>query len=133
MGCLCPFHHSGNIISKHCWIFVCEFVVPEYQPIFCKTWSFITIFTRPSYWLLSRARWIQSTPSYPIFMKSILLLSSHLCPKYSKWSFFGFLYQNILCMSLFFHMCCMPCTPHSLLDHPNNIWEGVQILRLLIM
>jgi hypothetical protein len=45
--------------------------------------------------------WIQSTPSNPIIVRSILLLSSSLCAKYSKWSFFfGFLYQNTVCMSL---------------------------------
>jgi hypothetical protein len=48
-------------------------------PAFYKTNRFITVFTRAHYWPLSWARWIQSTPSHPISLRSILTLSSHLC------------------------------------------------------
>jgi hypothetical protein len=35
-------------------------------------------FTRVRQWFLSWARWIQSTPSHPIFLRSVLVLFSHL-------------------------------------------------------
>jgi len=39
----------------------------------------ITMFTRTHRWSLSWARWIQSTPFYPISLRSFLILSSRLC------------------------------------------------------
>jgi hypothetical protein len=43
-----------------------------------RTRMLITTFTRARHWSLSWARWIQFTPSHPISLRSILLLSSHL-------------------------------------------------------
>jgi hypothetical protein len=43
------------------------------------TRSFITVFTQARHWTLSWASWIQLAPSIPISIRSILLLSSHLC------------------------------------------------------
>jgi hypothetical protein len=42
------------------------------------TRSFNTVFTRAFHWSLSWAISIQSTPSYPISLRSILILSTHL-------------------------------------------------------
>jgi hypothetical protein len=42
---------------------------------FYGIWRFITMFTRTHHWLI----WIQSTPSYPISSRFLLILSSHLC------------------------------------------------------
>jgi hypothetical protein len=39
---------------------------------------FITVFTTGHHWSLSWARWTQSTPSYPVSLRRILILSSHL-------------------------------------------------------
>jgi hypothetical protein len=39
---------------------------------------FITVFIRARHWPLSRARCIQSTVSHPVFIRYILILSSHL-------------------------------------------------------
>jgi hypothetical protein len=49
-------------------------------PSFYGTRSFITMFTRAPlpHWSLSWARWIQSTPSQQLSLRSILILSSHL-------------------------------------------------------
>jgi hypothetical protein len=38
----------------------------------------ITVFTRARHFSLTWARWIQSTPSHPISLRSSLMLSSHL-------------------------------------------------------
>jgi hypothetical protein len=45
---------------------------------FYGTRRFITVFTRALYWPLSWARSIQSIPSYPISLRSILILFTHL-------------------------------------------------------
>jgi hypothetical protein len=50
----------------------------EANDIFCAGWGFITVFTRPSYWSLAWARWIQSTSRNPISLRSILIQSSHV-------------------------------------------------------
>jgi ABC-type multidrug transport system permease subunit len=46
----------------------------------CKeTQSFITTITKPCHWTLSWTSSVLSTSSYPIFMRFILILSSHIC------------------------------------------------------
>jgi hypothetical protein len=50
----------------------------KYFPIFYRIWRFITVFTRPIHWSPSWARSIQSIPLDHIFLRSILILSSHL-------------------------------------------------------
>jgi hypothetical protein len=46
---------------------------------FYGTRRFITVFTRAIHWSLSWASLIQSIPSHPISLRSILILSTHLC------------------------------------------------------
>jgi hypothetical protein len=48
------------------------------SPAFYGTRRFITVFTRALHWSRSWARSIQSIPSYPISLRSILILSNHL-------------------------------------------------------
>jgi hypothetical protein len=38
---------------------------------FSENWNFIFVFTRARHWSLSWARWIQSTPSYPVVLRLI--------------------------------------------------------------
>jgi hypothetical protein len=45
---------------------------------FYEIWRFIIMFTRPHYWILSWFRWIQSTPSHPVSLRYVLILSCHL-------------------------------------------------------
>jgi len=47
-------------------------------PALYGTRKFITAFKRAHCRSLSRARWLQSTPSHPFFLRSILMLSFHL-------------------------------------------------------
>jgi hypothetical protein len=87
-------HRKNNQLVKKCWntwtnyknltpwsrilekLIVTQPV--EKVPAFYWTCSFITVFTGDRYWSLSWARWIQCTTSYPISLRSILILSSHL-------------------------------------------------------
>jgi hypothetical protein len=74
---------------------------------FYGTGSFITMFIRTHHRTLSSARWIQSTPSDPISLRSFLILSSHLRLSLPKWSHsFGFSGQNFVCISNFWYMFC---------------------------
>jgi hypothetical protein len=47
-------------------------------PAFYGTRRFIAVFTEALHWSLSWARLIQSTPSYPLSLRSISILSNHL-------------------------------------------------------
>jgi len=47
-------------------------------PAFYGTRRFITVFRTARHWSVSWARWIQSTPSHTVFVRSILTSSSHL-------------------------------------------------------
>jgi hypothetical protein len=47
-------------------------------PAFYGTRRFITVFTRACHWSLSWARWIQSTSSHTLSVRSIMILSSHV-------------------------------------------------------
>jgi hypothetical protein len=87
------------------------------------------VFTTARQWSLSWARWIQSTPSHPISLRSILILSFHLCLRLSNGVFpTGF--PKILGTSHNFHACYMPRPSQPpWLDHPNNIWLSIQVLR----
>jgi hypothetical protein len=49
-------------------------------PTFYATQRFITVFTRAYHWSLSWARWIQSTPSHQISLRSILIHSNITLP-----------------------------------------------------
>jgi len=51
----------------------------EIPPTLYGSPMFITMFTRACHSSLSWARWIQSTPSQPIYVRCILILSSQLC------------------------------------------------------
>jgi hypothetical protein len=73
------------------------------------------------HWTLSWARWIQSTPSRPISLKSTLILS----PIYAyipKEVFSLEVYQQRILYFSFPHSCYLPCQPHHPWVHnPNDI------------
>jgi hypothetical protein len=95
---------------------------------------FIAVFTVALHWSLSWARSIQSTPSHPISL-STLILSAHLLFGLPSSLFpYGFP-TNILYAFLFSpHSCYMPCPSHSpWLDRSNYVWRGVQVMKLLLM
>ena len=66
------------------------------------------------------------------FYFNILLPSLLRCEKwYLPWSFCD---QNSVYISAFFLMCYAPCPAHTLpYKHPNNPWQRVRIMKLLIM
>jgi hypothetical protein len=98
------------------------------------TWRFITVFTRAHHWSLSRNRWIQSTISHPISLRSILILSSYIrldihvifSLRFSSWNFAR--------ISHISYACCMRRPSHSPgVYHRNNIWRRVKITKLFSM
>jgi hypothetical protein len=75
--------------------------------------NFITVFTRARHWTVSRDRWIQSTSSHPISLRSIQILSFHLLPGSSEWSLpLRFSNKNTVRISHISHACYMSC-PYS--------------------
>jgi hypothetical protein len=92
---------------------------------FYVIWRFITVFTGSRHLSLSWARCIQSTPSLPISLRCILILSSHLLPG---------LPTKVLYVFFSSRPCYMPHPSHpSWFDHPNNIRWRIQVMKLLIM
>jgi len=62
-------------------------------PNFYGAQCFITIFTRSCHWSLHWARWIQSTPSQPIFLRLVTTLFSQLRVVPSNW-YISFRFSN---------------------------------------
>jgi hypothetical protein len=93
-------------------------------PAYYGTRRFNTVFTRALHWSLSWARWIQSKPSHPISVRSILILSTHL-----RLDLISGLFP-----SGFPPITYMPCPSRPLwLDNSNYAWRRVQVMKLLIM
>ena len=92
---------------------------------------FITAFKRALHLSLSWARSIQSMP-HPTSWRSIL--SSRI-----RLGFPSSLYSSCLPTKTSIHFFCLPYVLHvrlshaSLLCHPNNIWFGVQFIKLLVI
>jgi hypothetical protein len=105
------------------------------QEIPCLLWNpmFIIMFTTACHWSLFWARCTQSTPSHPLSLTNILILSSHLCLGLPEWSLlFRFPNKNIVWISHQSHACYMPRPHLPWFDHPNNKWWRVQVLKLII-
>jgi len=108
---------------------ICSQLVEKF-PAFYRNRRFIAAFTRSRHLSLSWARSIQSISSHPTSGRSILILSSHL--RLGSFSQFS---PPKPCIHYYSpHTCYMPHPPHSSrFDHSNNIWWGVEIIKLLVM
>ena len=115
-------------------------VIPEKQtgpqlvkkfPGFYGSRGFITAFTRAQHVFLSWARSIVHVPHSNCWT-SFLILSSHLSLGLSSDLFPSGFPTKTLYIPLH-HTCYMPHPSHSRFHHPNNIWWGVQIIKLLVM
>jgi hypothetical protein len=103
-------------------------------PAFYGTRKFITAFTFARHLSLSWARSIQAVPPHPTSWRSTLILSSHLLLGLQSGLFpSGFPTINPVYTSLLLHTCCMFRPYHPRFDHPNDIWWGVEIIKLLSM
>jgi hypothetical protein len=90
-------------------------------PIFYGMTSFITVLTKALHQSLSCIRWIQSTPSYPISIRSIIKLSSCICLGISCGTFPSGFVTKLCCLALCLHACHMPCQSHPpWFNYPNN-------------
>jgi hypothetical protein len=104
------------------------------SPAFYNIRKFITAFTTARYLFLSWARSIQSMPLQPSSLRFTLVLSSHLrrgrpsCLLPSGFST-KTLYAPLLAP---YALHALPISVY-LIWSPNNIWWGVQIIKLLVM
>jgi hypothetical protein len=86
------------------------------------TRRFITVFTRPLHWSLSRVRWSQSVQSHPISLRSVLMLLPHVRLDLPRGLFRSDFTTEPLYNSLRAHSCYMPCPCNApWLDHSNFI------------
>ena len=87
--------------------------------------------TPPPNPVLSQISRVHKTPSH--FLK-IHFNISLLTPRSSLWSLsFRCPHQIPVCASHVSHTCHMSCPSLSSFDHQNNIWWGVQIIKLIII
>jgi hypothetical protein len=104
-------------------------VLNKFPAFFHGTRRIITVFTRVHHWLLFWARLIHSTPSYPIFLRSILMLSSnlHLVVPSDLIPCFP---TKILYAFLISHACYMPHPSHPpWFHHPDFIRWSLQVMK----
>jgi hypothetical protein len=105
-------------------------------PAFYAPRRLITEFTTARHLSLFCASSIQSMPPPPSNLSkihfNIILPPMRGSPKWSP--SVRFPHQNTVRNSLFPHTCYMSCpSQSSWLDHPNDIWWGVQSIKLLVM
>ena len=99
---------------------------------FYGTQRLITVFKRSRHLSLSSARWIHSTPYHNTSLTYILTVSSHRSPGLQSRLFPSDSPATSLPMFLF-SPTCATCPSHLILRDlitPNNIWWGVQIMKL---
>ena len=120
----------------------CSTVLPEkltgFQPVknfpaFYETQRFIAAFTSARHLSLSWASWIQSNPLHPHFLKTHLNIILPSTPGSPQWSLsLRFPHQNPVYASLPPHIRYITSASRSTqFYHPNSIWWGVQIIKLL--
>ena len=116
---------QGPQLGKQCWrarlgiLRVKKKTVPHLVwefPAFYAPWRFVTMFTTDRHLSLSYAWWTLFTHSHLISLFSQLSSHPHPC---LKWFIFSFrvLHQNLLCISLLFHACYIPCPSIPLWSH----------------
>jgi hypothetical protein len=91
------------------------------SPTFYGTRRFITVFTRALHCSLTWARGIQSISSHPIYLRSILILSTHLLLGLPSGLFPSRFPTKILHTFLYPSSCYIPCTCHPTLLHHYDV------------
>jgi hypothetical protein len=130
--------YNKDLKTTHSWSWALLEKPPIVQllknfPAFYGTRRFITMFKRALHWPLSWARSIQSILLYPIYLRSILILSTHLRLGLPSSLLFSGFHQYPTCISLLSHSYYMPCPSHlPRFDHSNYTWQRIQVMKLLI-
>jgi hypothetical protein len=95
--------------------------------------KFIIVFTRALHLSVSWATWTYCTSLYPISVRCILILSSHLRLGLHRDSCFKCSHEILLCISDLSNAWYMSCSSHiPWLDHANDISLGISIIKLII-
>jgi len=106
-------------------LFVAGIQLVKNIPAFYITRRLITVFTTVRHWFLPWARWIQSKPSHPMSLKSILLLSSHLHLSLASGLFLQ-VCRPKFCMH-FSYLACVLHAPHTFICRPASLLASVRV------
>jgi hypothetical protein len=97
------------------------------------TRKFITVLTKARHWTLSWASGTQFALSIPIFLRLILMLSSHLRIGLPSGLLSSGLPTKTVNTSLLPYACHMSCPPHRpWFNHLNNIRWNIQAVKFII-
>jgi hypothetical protein len=125
------YHHTQDCLptDKVKWSFICG---TPFTPHIIQSLSDCVYHSH--YLSLSWARSVQSMPPHPLSLGFILMSTSHICLGFLSVSFSQVL-PSEQCLHLSSSLFMSYVSPISflLIDLPNYIWWGVQIMILLIM